>query len=364
MPSVGARVLTAGKAPAVPPYQARHSPLELLAIVRVVSLHVDPDTPHTVSGRRWDDGRAGAGHPQAPLAFSIAKRLAVAWPDLLRVAHLPPELAWRRLAHLQSDKGRKGVTLDGVLLALRQAALRVDKPGVDRTDYRRARGEMLAASERTRHGRTAARAVPELTQIEEILGRNGLTWEQGLQRAGLSSAHDKNQRAASYGELARGFIDQFDQLPRNYSQLRRWAAARQISFPLAGKGSAQLAASAISEIVQQRDVAGNPALPIAPSELSFANTSGQFGLPARIRTWDREKLISGMALAVGLLGPATRLDQRSLKRIAAERRDLPIPSYSTVNRHLRPTPPRRDLGAMAPRSRSPRPHYLNRVKSP
>lgn len=30
-----------------------------------------------------------------------------------------------------------------------------------------------------------------------------------------------------------------------------------------------------------------------------------------------------------------QLDQRSLKRIAADRRDLPIPSYSTVNRHLR-----------------------------
>lgn len=41
-----------------------------------------------------------------------------------------------------------------------------------------------------------------------------------------------------------------------------------------------------------------------------------------------------MALAVELLGPG-QLDQRSLKRIAADRRDLPIPSFSTVNRHLR-----------------------------
>jgi hypothetical protein len=42
-----------------------------------------------------------------------------------------------------------------------------------------------------------------------------------------------------------------------------------------------------------------------------------------------------MAIAVELLGPGAQLDQRSLKRVAAEHRDRPIPSYSVVNRHLR-----------------------------
>ena len=145
-------VLAAGNARVVPPFQPRHSPLELLEIVRVVSLHVDADAPHTVNGRRWDDGRAGAGHHDAPRAFSIAKRLEVSWPDVLLVAHLEPELAWRRLNNLRADKGRKGITLDRVLLALRQAAVRLNKPGIDRTDYERARREMTAASRRARRG--------------------------------------------------------------------------------------------------------------------------------------------------------------------------------------------------------------------
>lgn len=330
-------VLAAGNARVVPPFQPRHSPLELLEIVRVVSLHVDADAPHAVSGRRWDDGRAGAGHQDAPRAFSIAKRLEVSWPDVLLVAHLEPELAWRRLNNLRADKGRKGITLDRVLLALRQAAVRLDKPGIDRTDYERAREEMIAASRRARRGDAVDRALPERTQVEELLRRHGLSWEEGLQRAGLSTPERKNRRAAPLVELVRSFVDEYEHLPRHFKQLERWANAHSISITRAGKGDGQAAAEAIAAVVTERQAAGLPELPIAASNMVFSATGRVTGARARahIRDWDREKLIAGMALAVELLGPGAQLDQRSLKRIAAERRDLPIPSYSTVNRHLR-----------------------------
>jgi hypothetical protein len=319
----------------VPPFEPRHSPLELLEIVRAVSLYVDPDQPATVSGRRWDAGRSSAGHADAPRAFSIAKRLGVSWPALLRVAHLEPDLAWRRLANLQADKGRKGVTLDGVFIALRQAALRLGAPSVDRTDYKAAREGLVAASRRTRRGRAVERAVPELTQIEEVLRRNGLSWEQALEQAGLAPPESKRRRGVEFEQLARAFIDQFGRLPRNYVQLRRWAEATGTSFPAPRKGQAEQARLAIAAVLDGRWRAGLPDLPIASADLTFENTGPRLGTPARIKQWDRERLIAGMALAVELLGPGQQLDQRSLKRIAADRRDLPIPSYSTVNRHLR-----------------------------
>ncbi len=328
-------VLTASNARVVPPFQPRHSPLELVEIVRVVSLHVDARAPQTVSGRRWDDGRAGAGHPDAPRAFSIAKRLEVSWSDVLLVAHIEPELAWRRLSNLRSDKGRKGITLDRVLLALRQVAVRLDKPGIDRSDYERAREEMIAASRRARRGDAVDRAIPERTQVEELLRRHGLSWEEGLQRAGLSNPERKNRRAAPLVELVRSFVDEHEQLPRHFKQLERWANAHSISITRAGKGDGEAAAEAIAAVVTERRDAGLPELPIAPSNMAFTATGRVTGARAHIRDWDREKLIAGMALAVEILGPGAQLDQRSLKRIAAERRDLPIPSYSTVNRHLR-----------------------------
>lgn len=154
----------------MPPFQAKHSPGQLINIVRAVSLSVSEDDPERVTQSAWDDGRADAGHPDAPTARAIVQRLGVSWGRLLRIAHGNPDVALRALGNAAADKGRKGLTLPRIAVALRQAALRLDKPGINRTDYKRARELIIAAARRA--GRTASvqRALPELTQIETVLG--------------------------------------------------------------------------------------------------------------------------------------------------------------------------------------------------
>jgi hypothetical protein len=323
----------------VPPFRARHTPLELLDIVRAVSLCAAPDAPTTVSGRAWDEHRAAAGHPDTPRAFSIARRLELAWSDVLRAAHEPEANRWRTLAHLQADKGRKGLTLDGVFVALRQAAQRLGQPSVNRSDYIRARELMLAASRRTRHAAVAERAMPELTQIEELLRRNQLSWEQGLLRAGLGHATRVDQRGLQLEDAVRAFIDEHAKLPRNFDQLRACAASHGIAIQQTRTPGAATQA-AIHAVVEQRRQAGLPELERAERTQRFepAEAVTTIGPPARRPRWNRESIIDGMAAAVQVLGPGQQLDQRSLKRLAAERRDLPIPSYSVVNRHLRHHP--------------------------
>jgi hypothetical protein len=320
----------------LPPFVASHSPLELIEIVRAVSLQAGADAPTSVSGRVWNAHRAAAGHPDAPLAFSITKRLGVGWPDLLRVAHADPNDAWRLLSHLQADKGRKGVTLAGVFIALRQAAHRLSQPSLNRTDYRQAREQILAASKRTRHGSTAARAMPELTQIEELLRRHNLSWEEGLETAGLVRPERTDQSGLPIEEAVRGFIDDTGKLPLHYRHLRRWARSQSIALQFT-RTPGRDGQKAIAVVVRQRERDGLPELERAARDLQFDDDqpARAVGPPARRPRWDRETIIAGMALAVELLGPGKQLAQRSLKPIAAERRDLPIPTYTVVNRHLR-----------------------------
>lgn len=321
----------------VPPFTASHTPLELLEIVRVVSLRADPQAPTSVSGRVWDAHRAPAGHPDAPRAFSIAQRLGVPWRDVLRVAHEPADNRWRLLANFQADKGRKGVTLAAVFVALCQAAHRLGQPSVNRSDYTRARELILASSRRTRHAAIAERAMPQLTQIEELLRRNKLTWEQAVRQAGLEGPPRVDQRGLSLEDAVGAFIDDVGRLPRHLHQLRAWARARGVSLEHIRTGGAPEFRQASAAVIEQRKRDGLPAVDLAPTKTQFTRSDDQpaGGPPARRRFWTRATLIEGMALAVELLGPGRQLDQRSLKQIAAERRDLPIPSYSVVHRYLR-----------------------------
>lgn len=320
----------------MPPFTARHSPLELLEIVRAVSQHTAPDAPTRLSGRQWDLGRVGAGHAQAPRAFSIAKRLGVAWSDVLRVAHTDAENMWRLLANLQADKGRKGITLAGVFVALRQAAHRLDQPSVNRTDYARARDQILKSTRRTRHAGTAARAIPSLTQVEELLRQHGLDWSQAVKQAGLAQPPRPSHSGLTPDEAVRTFIADVGKPPHSHRQLRRWSSARQISIKEGPKPAAATRA-AIDAVLEERRQAGLGELPRADANAVFERSATtRVTGPVKLRKkWNRETLLDGMALAVNLLGAGQQLDQRSLKRVAAERRDLPIPTYSTVNRHLR-----------------------------
>lgn len=121
----------------VPSPAPRHTPLELLALVREVAALAAQAGPEKATQAAWDSSRADAGHSDAPRARSICDRLGVSWPRLLRITHGNPDNALRALGNLAADKGRKGHTLPRVAVALRQAALRLGKPGSDAGTTRR-----------------------------------------------------------------------------------------------------------------------------------------------------------------------------------------------------------------------------------
>jgi hypothetical protein len=89
----------------VSPPAPRHTPLELLAIVREVAAVAAPVQPMKTTQAAWDSSRADAGHPDAPRARSICDRLGVPWPRLLAIAHGNLDDALRALGNLAADKG-------------------------------------------------------------------------------------------------------------------------------------------------------------------------------------------------------------------------------------------------------------------
>jgi hypothetical protein len=346
-------------------FQARESPLELLTAVRDVARHALPHAPAAVTQRVWDATRPDAGHPGAPRAHSIAQRLGLPWQQVLEIALGPRNDAWRSLTHAQSDKGRKGLTLDAVIAAIRQAALRLGKTGIDRSDYRAAREQIIAASQRARggRGRRAARAIPELTQVEEVLSQHRLEWADALQHAGLRTPERHRERGLSPIEAVRAFADDLAALPRDRAQLCKWAARSRLAITRPTTEQARLAVAAVE---QERAAAGFAPLPIASPDAHVHVTPPQYAVDTRARTrrkdWDRESLLAGMARAVTLLDPGKQLDQRTLKRLAKDTRNSGSPPTPRSIANSAPTTPTRPsrAGAAKPTNAPARPPTIFR----
>jgi hypothetical protein len=319
----------------------RRSPLELLELVAVIARHANPDDPQSVSQRAWDAARA-VSDERAPRAHAISQRLGVPWRTVLRVALGNPDDAWRQLTSHQADKGRKGITLDAVIVAMRQAALRLGDSHLDRGQYRAAREQIMAASRGARRGRAshAEDAMPTLNQLDFVLRQHDLDWAQALERAELAShSTTRKRRALSAEEAVRAFVEDFGAVPRGSKQMRAWSQRIRLSIGTPGSPAIK---DAVAAVQAERATAGKPPWPVAGARLHLTATKREDEAdpraPAPRRNWDRAALIRGMARAVRLLAPGQQLDERTLKRLAEDHPHVGIPSYSSLNRHLRVHP--------------------------
>jgi len=311
-------------------FQAQHSPTQLLDIIRVVSRTADPDQPEKVTQRAWDDARTDAGHPDAPRAHSITQRLQVPWSRLLVIANGNPDDALRALRQTASDKGRKDLALHAVATAMRQAATRLSAGTLNRGDYQRARQQILAGTRKPPARRVAERAMPTLTSIETVLAQNQMSWDDGLNMAGLQPPPAAGSVAGLDEEAAtRAFVADIGKLPANGTQIRKWAASRGVSLQhhlvsARLKDAANLIQAETDEPIQ---VAGR-------GEHHTASTDGAGAdAPARrVREWAKPQVIAGMAKAITLLGPGQQLTQRSIKEVARDHPGQGIPSWSVVHR--------------------------------
>lgn len=317
----------------MPPFQAKHSPGELIEIVRVDSLIVSPAAPARVSQSAWDEGRREAGRSDAPTARAITQRLGVTWPQLLRIAHGDPDDALRALGNAAADKGRKGLTLPLLAVALRQAAVRLGQEGLSRTDYRKARERIVAGARGTRSAGRVERMMPELTQIETVLGQNKMSWDDGLRMAGLELPERTDNSGLDERGALGAFIEDLGKLPRSAKHLLDWARDRKVSvkYPKRAKFEA-----AVAEITRQRKRDGLPALLVAERKEHRAVAATETSGPAaRTPEWEKPEIIVGLARAIRILGPGKQLTQRALKAVAEAHPGQGIPSWSPVDRRRR-----------------------------
>jgi hypothetical protein len=317
----------------MPPFKSKHTTLQLLEIVRTVSLSVSPRDPVSVTQTAWDWGRVTAGHPDAPRAHGIAQRLGIPWSRVLAIAHGNPRDALRALGNAQADKGRRGLTLERIGAILRHAARSLDKRGIHRSDYVRARKEMLAATRRTRARAAGERAMPALTQIETVLAQHEMSWEDALEVAGLElpARFDDSGLDAEAG--VRAFVENVGSLPRSANQLREWAQATGASI-----GNLRWAAVQQATALVQREhtVSSKPPLAIANlgEHLAGDRRANRNGRPTRKREWGKPDVLAGLTLAVTMLD-GQQLTQRSLKQLVKDNPGCGVPSWSSVDRCLR-----------------------------
>lgn len=313
-------------------FRPRHDDLTLLRIVRAVSVDACPAEPTACRQDQFDAARAAAGHPDAPRGRNIAARLDMSWPRLLHVAH-GPETRWsRELGHAGSDRGRKGISLQQVLVALRQVAAHLGVDTLGQAQYEQARNEIVAVSRRAfKHGGNAAATLPHLEQVKWVLKQEKLSWDDALGRVGLKSPDRPSVAGLDPDAAVDAFIAHTGMLPRNRQQLRRWASAARCSF------QDDMSAAAVKAVIAARraarETAGEPPLAEAPRDLSFDDAADPALPRARRLDWNPASIIVGMAKAVPLLEPGERLDQRSLKRISKDHPEAGVPSWSTVDRY-------------------------------
>jgi hypothetical protein len=328
-------------------FQPQQSPRELMGIVAVVARAARPDKPEAVSMRAWDDARADAGYPNAPRAHAITQRLEVSWRELVRIALDRPDDAWRQLTHAAADKGRRGVSLERILVALRQVAVALDQDTLTRADYVRGRAEILAPAQRAKHP-DAEEALPPLEFIDNLLRRKGFDWDELLRRAGLAPSTREAVAGLDPEAAVRLMASDLGGVPRGPRDLARWAKLRGVALQGGGEKRKHISAAdvrkAIKAVQRERREAGEKPVPMAEDEqIAAAAALPPITDPSVPRArvvaprWDRERLLDGMAEAVRRLN-GHQLDQRSLKaeaKRAREAGDASIPSYSTVYNHLK-----------------------------
>lgn len=179
---------------------------------------------------------------------------------------------------------------------------------------------------------TAERALPELTQIETVLGQNEMTWDDGLVFAGLEKPRRKFIEGLDELEATKAFVEDLDKLPQHTKQLIEWGAARGIAVARARRERFD---AAVKTITAERAAAGDPPLRVAARRDHLTSSSGLSPgaeLPTgRSPSWTKPQVIVGMARAVRLLN-GKQLTQRTLKEIAEAKPSTGIPSWSSVDR--------------------------------
>jgi len=214
-------------------FTSKYDERGLVAVVREVAAHCQPDDPEGVSTRAFDAARAGAGHPDLPTAKQISSRLKRPWAQVLRLAGKPDmnvALALSRRLGRRSETEDPWMNEELGVAGLRIVASRLQTETLRPSEYVAERNAIVAADgRRHRHGQDLR--LPTEGQIVRIFG----DWDAGLERAGLQPrperpAKEQDAKGVPIAEAIDRCIEKYDVLP-TASEVELFA--RGEGFPLA-----------------------------------------------------------------------------------------------------------------------------------
>jgi hypothetical protein len=189
-------------------FESLLDPVARLRVIAEVARHVDADEPEAVSQRRWDSGRAPAGHPEAPSARQMCQALKLSWSEALRVALDESRNLTQTVAALSKADERTWSERE-LHYALHLVAREIERRSFTSNEYERAR-DVLIRRDRGRNGHQAIleRLLPTRHQIIYSVGEKA-TWNDALASVGLDPfIQDRTQRKAlSVGEAYDLFIE-------------------------------------------------------------------------------------------------------------------------------------------------------------
>jgi hypothetical protein len=164
----------------------------LLEIVEEIARAVRPVDPERVAQRPWDQGRARSTRfPDAPPARRIAETLGLSWPEVVRVALLPPGTRERTLGRQLGEDNQDWLTEDYIAHVLRLVASNLDVRTLTPAQYHAERSRLLAAdASRWRH--VGQLCLPNEHQLATAAGG----WHRALRLAGLSGGQGRGVCAA------------------------------------------------------------------------------------------------------------------------------------------------------------------------
>ena len=167
-------------------FESEFNDRALLLIVRTVA---DSATDgRSISQRRWDAAREGAGHGDAPHAAKICDRLGMAWHLVLDLAFSPPESLDRRLGRLRGEEEADWLTDEHAVYLMKVVARRLGTSSLSRAAFRR---EMVEIK------RTAPDGTPVPNEDQLITQLGG--WDAACAAAGLQPQSSGGTEPAATG---------------------------------------------------------------------------------------------------------------------------------------------------------------------
>jgi len=314
-----------------------HSEREVLDAIAAAARLTHPADPVALTQAQFDNARDQVDPPGLPRAKSLARRFAMPWRRLVEISLEPPERHTLLLGRLISQRDSPAPSLGQVLVALRQAAIRLGADTISQTTYDHARHLILNATARAMAQGADRDLMPTLTQIEGLLATNNLTWAQACTQAGLRppDANASRVQAMDADQAVAWFAQTIGLVPASFNQL-------DIATANAGVARKRMRAADVTAAIQRlqaaRAAAGLDPLPAQPGKGALEHiTTVTPGQPTartpkrRPKMWKGPAIIEGLATAIGELRPGERLTQRRLGRIAIANPD--VPGYSVVHRH-------------------------------